>query len=306
MRYSGILGSGFGLYGHLPALVHCTHEMILLPERYRTKFDGRQELQRFASRIVWRESELELISESRLLIVAQMPRRQEEIMEQVLQQKNNRYVLLEKPLARTPELAADLLRRLSQSGKVFRVMYSFLYLSWFKQVKELLMHYPGCKLEINWKFKAHHFVHGLDTWKRFHSKGGGVLRFYGIHLLAVIAGLGAFEAKASAFDVKGTDEPFAWKASFEECSGHRLQVDVDSDAPDTLFSIRLRNEDKLLMQLDERDPFFECSSHEGLDSRVNLNETIIRSWLADDDSAWFANVYEATNVLWKQTEAQTI
>jgi len=35
---TGIIGSGFGLYGHLPAIAQVDTEPILLPQRYKSKF----------------------------------------------------------------------------------------------------------------------------------------------------------------------------------------------------------------------------------------------------------------------------
>lgn len=44
-----ILGSGFGLYGYLPALVaHCV-QRVVLPERYRQRLEERSELAQYAS-----------------------------------------------------------------------------------------------------------------------------------------------------------------------------------------------------------------------------------------------------------------
>ena len=45
-----ILGSGFGLYGYLPALLDLGH-MVTLPTRYQAVVAGRPELSRFMSRV---------------------------------------------------------------------------------------------------------------------------------------------------------------------------------------------------------------------------------------------------------------
>ena len=45
-----IRGSGFGLYGYLPALVGCGRRVVL-PERYRARFAERPELAPFANEV---------------------------------------------------------------------------------------------------------------------------------------------------------------------------------------------------------------------------------------------------------------
>ena len=52
-----ILGSGFGLYGYLPALVEGCEQPVVLPERYRARFDERSELARFAINVQWEDDE---------------------------------------------------------------------------------------------------------------------------------------------------------------------------------------------------------------------------------------------------------
>ena len=53
----GILGSGFGLYGYLPAAIESGHKNILLSMRYKDNFFSRRSLQDCAKYIHWLESD---------------------------------------------------------------------------------------------------------------------------------------------------------------------------------------------------------------------------------------------------------
>ena len=53
MSTVGIVGSGFGLYGYLPALVEVGKMNVILPGRYKDKFLARSELKIYADYIHW-------------------------------------------------------------------------------------------------------------------------------------------------------------------------------------------------------------------------------------------------------------
>ena len=53
-----IIGSGFGLYGYLPALTEEFGASVVLPEQYRDKAASRPELVRFLGGVRW-ESDLD-------------------------------------------------------------------------------------------------------------------------------------------------------------------------------------------------------------------------------------------------------
>ena len=57
---TGIIGAGFGLYGHLPAAMSLSNNPVFLPKRYAELFHKRTELAVFEDRINWVEDEIEL------------------------------------------------------------------------------------------------------------------------------------------------------------------------------------------------------------------------------------------------------
>ena len=111
-----ILGSGFGLYGYLPALIDGCAERVVLPERYRTRFCERPELARFTSNVQWRHNETKVLDCASGVVLALQPNNQSEWIPQCLARTNIERLLLEKPLAQSPKIAIDLFNELYRMG----------------------------------------------------------------------------------------------------------------------------------------------------------------------------------------------
>ena len=92
----GILGSGFGLYGYLPALMNLGYE-VWVPIRYKEKISRRIELQKIVSDI-FLKSEEQILSDCGILVIARRPEDQFALLNQLSYSKQKYF--LEKPLAR--------------------------------------------------------------------------------------------------------------------------------------------------------------------------------------------------------------
>ena len=68
----GILGSGFGVYGYLPAVCKNLWTPIIL-EKNRSKIEARPELFQYKDRITYVSAEKTLIENSHSLIIATTP-----------------------------------------------------------------------------------------------------------------------------------------------------------------------------------------------------------------------------------------
>src|ERR1700736_694984 len=115
-----ILGSGFGLYGYLPALQE-QQCRVLLPERYRAIIESREELSGFATGIAWVADERAAIYLADALVVARRPADQSDLIAEILHKPRLKRLLLEKPLAQNPMLAAQLQNQIEASGKIVRM-----------------------------------------------------------------------------------------------------------------------------------------------------------------------------------------
>ena len=94
----GIIGSGFGLYGYLPAMLLHQSGPVLLAERSRPRLVGRPELAWTLPRIAWARDSRELLERASVLAIAIPP-----VAQQILLEESPglcaRALLLEKPIA---------------------------------------------------------------------------------------------------------------------------------------------------------------------------------------------------------------
>src|SRR5262245_5453730 len=128
----GILGSGFGLYGYLPAFAKCTTDKIILLKRYEDKLKTRPELQCYEKRIHWVKDENILLNNAETLALSLNPLNQAEWIQKALLHKNIKYLCLEKPLAASASASEALLHKLQESQKKFRIGYLFQFTGWGK------------------------------------------------------------------------------------------------------------------------------------------------------------------------------
>ena len=228
-RMFAILGSGFGLYGYLPALVGGCEQNVVLPERYRTRFGERSELAHFAINVQWEEDEFATLLCADGVVLALRPIDQRVWISRCLVHSNINYLILEKPLANSPEVAAEVLNDLVRSCRVFRIGYTFRYTAWGNKLLSTLSLSRGSDLvSINWSFLAHHYRNDLRNWKRFHSTGGGAIRFYGIHVIALLAEVGYRNVILSRAFGSVPDEVEKWCATFAGPGLPECEVVVDT------------------------------------------------------------------------------
>ena len=303
-----VLGSGFGLYGYLPALLDGYKNRILLPVRYRNQFHARPELQKFESAVQWVSDENVALSKAVGAALALRPIDQEVWLDACLSRGNLRYLLLEKPLARTPELSQIALDVLIKSKKSFKIGYIFRFTNWGKKLLNILgaKNYSG-RLLISWSFCAHHYQHDLSNWKRFVSMGGGPIRFFGIHLLALLAEIGYQQVIVSRTLGESLNEIEIWSATIV---GHGLpecELMIDTKSTYTSFQVRYsqRANDSLEVWANLLSPLeIESSpteqSLEGVDPRTTILKEHLNGFqeVGDGEIAW----YQRTIDLWRSVE----
>jgi predicted dehydrogenase len=303
-----ILGSGFGLYGYLPALVKGCGQRVVLSERHREPFGQRPELARFADDIQWEQDEESALDRADGVVVALQPSQQSEWIRGCLERPNLKRILVEKPLATSPETAQPLLEELVRSGRIIRVGYTFRYTDWAERMTAALKGGGSKRLLIQWSFLAHHFRHDLGNWKRFTESGGGAIRFYGIQLIALLARLGYQGVISSRSFGNSADAVDKWTASFGGPGVPECDVAVDTRSATEKFNAELlfnSATEPNLVFADLMDPFESTTIEpwEGLDRRVPILSRLCRSlWgQAIDEDGW----YKATNELWRGVEEKT-
>jgi hypothetical protein len=298
-----VAGGGFGLYGYVPALITRAMEPVVLPEAYRSEMERRPELRPYVSRIRWVANRETACAAASGLVIATPPVIQQEIVRRVLTQYDVRTFVLEKPVAKTPDAAAATLRAIVASGKRMRIGYTLLFTGWCNSLAWPPAE-PGAWVSIHWEFLAHHFAHGLDVWKRRASDGGGVLRFYGVQLIALLARRGYDTVLESTTAGAIVTEPERWQAQFAGPGLPPCAVRVDSHAQRTGFRVVVDAPSGHRVLVDLPSPFSEVgASANADDSRVPALMGLLGS-LDDDDSQWLS-FYETANNLWGRVETVT-
>jgi len=305
----GILGSGFGLYGYLPAAVALGFSPILCPVRYQDKFLSRDDLKNFNKNISWVDSDQDLIEMATTLVISKRPIDQCEELPNYLSQRQLKKIIFEKPLAIDPVAALKMLAMVKASGKQCTAGFTFRFTPWATLLRSRLIPTLSIKKEVwllQWKFKAHHFSAELWNWKRDNQQGGGVLRFYGIHVIALLAEFGYTEVISSEVLNESNDKGYsAWHAIFRGPELPEFRVEVDSCSDSTCFILKNLNKGVILHEGEDPFKLPVHQTHEsGLDPRCIYLQEVLSEDIAPDQ-AWPKRLFDTTK-LWALVEGKTI
>jgi predicted dehydrogenase len=296
-----IVGSGFGIYGYLPALVEGLGETVVLPRAYEAKVRARPELAGAIAGIRWVDDAEAALSQADAVVVATHPERQLEVVARCVSLPRIAKLVLEKPLAATPALAAELLARLDGANKRYRIGYTLLHAGWNERLAWPKVSTPGASVSISWTFMAHHFAQELSNWKRIHDEGGGVLRFFGVHLVALLAQQGYDGVRSSVLEGDNPREPERWQAVFTGAGLPDCRVRVDSRNTVKRFEIAHGTAGAVRALVTLQDPFEQERSEGGEDRRVGVLERMLKTFEADDRP--YHELYARVNTLWQKAES---
>lgn len=301
----GILGGGFGLYGYLPAVAGMDQNPILLPTRYKEKFSSRSELKEFHTQIRWIKSDDDLIKEATTLIISRRPKDQFELLDKLLNKSQIKNIIFEKPFAQNPEQAMKMQESIRGSDKRCSVGFIFRHLPWatfLKKELHLQKLLSPKKYELKWDFMAHHYEKDIQNWKRTHSDGGGVIRFYGIHLIALLAEWGYDKVNHSNIFRGPQDGDYSkWDATFSNFNLPDFRVKIDSFNLNSSFFIKNNLDSEFLYKV--RDPFSDdhsVQSNNHIDPRCRyIKRVLIENSVQNE--LWPDRFSRAIN-LWKMVE----
>ena len=275
-----ILGSGFGLYGYLPAIMIGCGEQVVLPLRYRSRLEGRADVRHLAEAVQWVVDDERALEHADAVVISRRPADQVDLVRRNLGRENIGKWLLEKPLAPSPGEALRMIGELEASGKRFCIGYTLLQTPWAEGLlRWLRLANPDGALSIDWRFKAHHYATGANNWKRYVSEGGGALRFYGIHVLGLLAEAGYGAVRESSVASGEADEAETWQAVFEAPRLPRCHVQVGSNDATTCFGVRGRGAGLQDYTVALGDPFDEAERDGVHDRRVAILTQLCKDWL---------------------------
>jgi predicted dehydrogenase len=299
-----ILGAGFGMYGYLPALIE-GGSRVVLPERYRSIIASRPELTQYVANVDWCENTEAALARADAAVVALRPADQAEWIPRLASIPGISRVILEKPVAPTPELSGALLQELGQAGKRFRVGYTFRFLAWAEPLRQAFQS-SAKQIELDWTFLAHHYRADLENWKRFDASGGGALRFYGIHLIALFAELGLNDVAVSTLSGPSEAETSAWKAILTGPKVCPVWISLDTREATSRFRIIVRGGQRDgEVIVDQPDPFSATKLADVYvrDPRVDVLAHLLRAFNGAD--AADAVRQRAILALWTRIEGKS-
>jgi len=298
----GIFGGGFGLYGYLPAIARQNNVKVLILEKHFYILESRPELRQYATIVRTVKSRDEIFLRADSLIFSVPPQIQEKLLGQAALMKRYRFIVLEKPLATTPVAAMALLKSSIKIASSVRVGYSFLYSSWGKTIQQSHLFLSDGDFKISWKFLAHHFRGQESSWKSDHKSGGGVLRFYGIHLIAFFQSLNKTAIVNSRLFCNKHGQPFRWQAKFKIHNGARITVDLNSRSQVDSFGIRSLH-DGYDFEVQGTNPFSGEGPQNNEDSRIPVIEKLLATFGSHNGE--FYRFYDGVNQLWSEVERIT-
>ena len=294
-----IIGSGFGLYGYLPAILQELGDKVILPEEYLPKVRNRQELKELEKDIFWVKNKELAIEKATKVIFTVPPNYQYKAVKNLFDNdgcNSIQTIFLEKPVATSPAKSIELLEFLESKEVDYVIGYSFLYLDLNSNFNTLVN--SSTEIFWQWSFMAHHFSMDLKNWKRYHSSGGGVLRFYGIHIIAFLSKFGYDNVKESTLTCQHSDEPFIWSAKFLGGNLPPCNVTVNCKSKKDVFNIISENIDNSILL---NDPFsLLVDRFDGLDKRVPMLASLLKDEMPDKKNG--NQIYKNINSLWEIVE----
>lgn len=297
----GILGSGFGLYGYLPAVLDLG-EQVVMPAHYREKLLSRADVRCLDPRVEWASGgDEEIFATADILIIARRPADQVRAVQSALTATSIKGLLLEKPLAPSPKVAAEILDSLEKAGRNIRIGFTFNGTAWAESLAVWVADaVHGATLDIAWEFQAHHYMNTIQNWKRRVSEGGGSLRFYGIQLMGLLAELGYDTVLASKLGSDCPDDAARWTATITGPDRPRCRLAVDSRNSKALFAITGEGAPRSAFQLKLRDPFEDTPVEGSRDRRVALLSRLCKSllWEPSGTPVWYRRSVD----LWQDAE----
>lgn len=180
----GIIGSGFGVVGLLPAFASIRNCKIVALCAKRSQSKGARHYTDW--RLMLRTERLDAIA------LAVSPSAQYKIAKAAI--AKGLHVFAEKPLAVNEKQARELLALAKKKEIVHGIDFIFPEIAEWKKVKELLARkrFGALKhISVHWDWLSGDIRYGKSTWKTSVKEGGGALSFYfshGLHYLEHFAG----------------------------------------------------------------------------------------------------------------------
>ena len=180
----GIVGSGFGLYGLLPAFhfIELCNVVAVCGKKSERLLDYCKEIGLNNIYSTW--SEMFVKEEIDAVAIAVIPKVQDQIATYAM--NRGIHVFAEKPLAVDLIHAQKLFDLASKTKVTNTVDFIFPEIDTWKKVKKILdqeKYGPLLSVDVQWIFESYDIKNSISSWKTNLAEGGGALSFFFSHTL---------------------------------------------------------------------------------------------------------------------------
>ncbi len=261
VEYILLLGKGFALNVYLPALLAIDCKKILIASSAKKHLN--EDLIQYIEYI----DDEEIVNYKFLKIIfAEPPDKQYSLICDKGLWRNSNNLILEKPIAENYKKAQYLISILNKKGNIYSINYSFRYTKWFADMyKYIHNNHKKGEIDITWKFKSRHLKKKKASWKTNQLLGGGIIKYYGIHLIAVLSDIGYSDINKSNISNQENIELTSWSSEFVSNKKlPKINLLIDSYSDENIFCWKQINQ--TLLEIDS--PFsLESSEYKG-DNRI--------------------------------------
>ena len=275
----GILGSGFGLYGYLPAIIQNGHLPVTL-EKYRSVIMQRSDLRQFIDQIDFVADRDRLIKQSAgALVLAVPPFAREEFLDS-LSSPYEGHLFLEKPFAISVKGYSELLRKLEIMATTWSIAYLFPYTVWYKGIQGLMKESQvPLEIDLHWTLPK---PISRDDWKNDSQRGGGEIAYYLTHFIPFLR---QYDFDESDF-FRGENNEILWEISKFGPPGYKLNIHFGHGKRQFKVSTRLRGIGVNPIPLfHENTPFGSPAAISRLDIRASVLQEYMRTSLENPSLA---------------------
>ena len=293
MKNIGFIGSCFALYGYLKYFSLKNYNLYTL-ERYKTIIKKRIDLNSIYSKIIFKRNDKELLDHCDEIVVARRPIDQEKFINNILKKKINfKKYYFEKPLCPNPKKSLEFLNKLKKNKFNFSIGYLFFYTEFYKKFIKTYNH----DIHVNWEFMSYDLKKNKTSWKFNLLKGGGPLRFYGIHLIAILTKKFKNSANITSVLTFKKNTPIRWTCNILTSSKKKVVININTFSRKNKFTIFSDNKSLY----NASSPFGNYQKNNKKDYRIKYIDYMI----SDLRKKNYYKIYKDSMILWKKIEDKT-
>ena len=279
----------------MPAIIKNKKNKIFVKKNYFKFFNKRPDLKKYIKKVTFVKEHN--FKKKDVVIFAKRPSDQYKFLKRY--SSKFLYFFLEKPLAANHKISKELILFLIKTKVKFSIAYLFLYTRWYANLAKITKNTNIDTIFLVWNFKS---KNSSKSWKNIPKHGGGLINFYGTHILALMSSLKFTKCKMSLIKKKNNKQVF-WNSEFKNKKNIKfnIKINIESSLENFDISYILKNDNKVIKQYKDQDPFGK-KNNKFLDHRVK----ILKKYLSEDKNfVRRKSIYLNVIKLWEKVDMIT-